>query len=171
VGIYYDEYVVLKVQPPLPQSRLHASWDATGSVVLRFSTNSKGVIGFTWRVDGGPWNTPTKRPEITIEELPNGRHHFEAAAVDARLQTALTPAAAAVDIHIDLEAHIRELIRKLSDPDYAVREKAVAALIRRAPVSLPLLQSARENATPDQRWWIDAAIQQVEQEISSHKKP
>jgi len=171
VAVYYCEYVILKARLPLPQSALRASVDASGNVILRFAAKSKGASGFTWRVDGGPWGTPTKSTETTIEELPNGKHRIEAAAVDSRLQMDLSPAAAVVDIHIDLEAHIRRLIQKLADPDYSVREKAVAALVRRAPLALPLLQSAREKAGPDQRWWIDAAIQQIKEDISTHKGP
>jgi hypothetical protein len=122
-------------------------------------------------VDGGPWNTPTKSPEATIEELPNGQHRIEAVAVDERLQMDLAPAEAVVDIHVDLDAHIRELIQKLANPDYSVREKAIAALVGRGALALPLLQSAREKALPDQRWWIDAAIQQINEGISTHKGP
>jgi streptogramin lyase len=170
-GSYLNEYVILRAQPPLPRCALRGSLEASGNVVLRFSAKSSNVAGFTWRVDGGPWSTPAKAPETTIEELPNGRHHFEAAAVDNRLQMDLTPASTVVDIRIDQDAHIRELIRNLANRDYAIREKAVAALVRWGPLSLPLLRSAREKATLDERWWIDAAIQRVEQEISTHKEP
>jgi hypothetical protein len=103
--------------------------------------------------------------------LSNGTHRIEGAAVNGRLQMELAPAAAMVDIHIDLEAHVRGLIQKLADPDYSVREKAVAALVRRAALALPLLQSAREKAGPDQRWWIDAAIQRITESLSTHKGP
>jgi streptogramin lyase len=171
VAVYYDEYVELNAQPPLPKCALLASVEASGNVAVRFTAKSEGASGFTWKVDGGPWNTPAKTPEITLEELPNGRHRIEAAAVDQRLQMDLTPAATIVDIHIDVPAHIRGLIQKLTDPDYSVREKAVAALVRRAPLALPLLQSAREQAGPDQRWWIDAATQKIKEEISTHQRP
>ena len=38
-------------------------------------------------------------------------------------------------------------------------------------LALPALQSAREKATPDQRWWIDAAIQQIEETLAKDKRP
>jgi len=171
VGVDYCEYAILKARLPLPQSVLHASVEASGNVVLHFAAKSRGAFAFTWRVDGGPWNTPTKNAETTLEELSNGTHRIEAAAVDNRLQMELSPATAVVEIHNDLDAHIRGLIQKLADPDYSVREKAVAALVRRAPLALPLLQSAREKASPDQRWWIDAAIQRVQEQLSIPKKP
>jgi streptogramin lyase len=171
VALNYSEYVVLKAQPPLPRTVLRAFVGASGGVTLRFATKSKGASGFTWRMDGGPWSTPTKSAEITLEELSNGTHRIEAAAVDQRLQFDLAPAAAVVDIHIDIEAHVRELIQKLADPDYSVREKAVAALVGRGTLALPLLQLAREKANPDQRWWIDAAMQQIEENLAVKKTP
>jgi hypothetical protein len=94
----------------------------------------------------------------------------EASAVDERLQIDLTPAVANVEIRVE-DSLIRALIQKLADPNYSMREKAVAALLRRPTIALPLLQSAREKAAPDQRWWIEAAIQRVEEEISTHKDP
>jgi hypothetical protein len=47
----------------------------------------------------------------------------------------------------------------------------VAALLRQPALALPLLRSAREKADADQRWWIDAAIQQIEESLSTNKKP
>jgi hypothetical protein len=66
---------------------------------------------------------------------------------------------------------VQALIQKLADPNYATREKAVAALVRQTAAALPLLQSAREKAGPDQRWWIDAAIQQIEENLAKSGKP
>jgi hypothetical protein len=63
------------------------------------------------------------------------------------------------------------LIEKLKDADHSVRDAAVAALVRQPALALPLLQSAREKAGPDQRWWIDAAIQQIEENLSKNGKP
>jgi len=165
------EYVVLKARPPLAQSRLRASVDSAGTVTLHFSTNTKGASWFTWRRDGGPWTAPTKRTETMIDGLPRGKHRIEAAAMDERLQIDPTPAETDVDIHVDTEAQIKALIQKLADPDYAVREKAVAALVLQSDLALPLLRSAREKAAPDQRWWIDAAVQQIEENLSKHKTP
>jgi hypothetical protein len=50
-------------------------------------------------------------------------------------------------------------------------DTAVAALLRQPALALPLLRSAREQADADQRWWIDAAIQQIEESLSTNKKP
>jgi hypothetical protein len=34
-----------------------------------------------------------------------------------------------------------------------------------------LLQSAREKAGPDERWWIDAALQQIKERLGASPKP
>lgn len=165
------EYVIVKARPALPETALRASVGNSGTVTLHFSTSTRGASWFTWRMDGGPWSTPTKDTETTLEGLPAGKHRIEAAAMDDRLQIDPTPAEEDVIIHGDTEAQIRALIQKLSDPDYAVREKAVAALVLQSEPALPLLRSAREKATPEQRWWIDAAVQQIETNLSKHKQP
>jgi streptogramin lyase len=171
VADYYGEYAILKAH--LPQSRftLRAVVDDEGRVLLHFGTGTTSATSFTWKIDGGPWNTPTKGTDATLEELPNGQHHIQAVAVDDRLQMDLTPSEAVVDVHVDLGAHILELIRQLANPDYSIRDKAVAALLGRGAIALPLLQSAREHATPDQQWWIDATMQQINEGISTYNGP
>jgi len=164
----FGEYVIVKVRP-LPHAEVRASVDRTGDVTLHFSSKGQPVAGFTWRVDGGPWRTPTKSTETTLADLSNGTHQVEASPVDERLQIDSSPAAVTVDVRIS-DAVIQELIQQLADPDFSKREKAVAALARRPDVALPLLQSAREKAGADQRWWIDAAIQQISDRAGSNKQ-
>ncbi len=165
------EYVILKARPPLPETILNATTDPLGTVGLRFSTRSQGTVWFTWRVDHGPWSVPTHKSKATLVWLPNGRHRIEATTIDERLQIGPTPAAALVEIHVNPQDQITVLIKKLNDADYSVRDAAVAALLLQGPVALPLLQSARQAAGPDQRWWIDAAIQQIKEELAKNGKP
>lgn len=164
----FGEYVIVKARP-LPHAEVRASVDRTGDVTLHFSSPGQPVAGFTWRVDGGPWRTPTKSTETTLPDLSNGTHRVEASSVDERLQIDLSPSAVTVEVHIS-DVVIQELIQQLADPDFSKREKAVAALARRPDVALPLLQSAREKAGADQRWWIDAAIQQISDQARSNKQ-
>ena len=131
----------------------------------------KGKVWFTWRVDGGAWTAPTESAETTVNWLANGKHRIEAAALDERLQIDPTPAAAEVAIHVDPQKQLAALIEQLKDPDYSVRDAAVAALVRQPALALPLLQSAREKAGPDQRWWIDAAIQQIKENVTKNRTP
>lgn len=165
------EYVIRSARPPLPQTMLRASVDPSGEVKLHFSTNVEGPAWFAWRMDGGPWSAATKDSGTTIEGSAAGKHRIEAAAIDARLQIDPTPAQAVVEVHVDTGEQIQALIQKLADPDYAMREKAVAALLRQPAAALPALRSARDKAGPDQRWWIDAAIQQIEDHLASSTKP
>ena len=168
IGPDFGEYVIVKARP-LPHAEVRASVDRTGDVTLRFSTKGQPVAGFTWRIDGGPWRTPTKSTETTLADVSNGTHLVEASPVDERLQIDSRPAAVTVDVYIS-DAIIQELIQQLADPDFSNREKAVAALVRRPDVALPLLKSAREKAGADQRWWIDAAIQQISDRAGSKKR-
>ena len=165
------EYVIVNAHPPQPQTRLYASVAATGIVKLQFETSVKGKVWFTWRADGGDWTPPTQSTETTVNWLPDGEHVLEAAALDEHLQIDPTPAAAEVTIHVDSLKQIAALIEQLKDPDFAIRDAAVAALVRQPTLALPLLQSARATAGEDQRWWIDAAIQQIKDRTAKDKRP
>jgi len=81
------------------------------------------------------------------------------------------PAVAEVEISAGNQESLAALIEQLKDPDYSVRDAAVAGLVRQPALALPLLQSAREKAAPDQRWWIDAAIQRIKEVNSTKKEP
>jgi hypothetical protein len=165
------EYVIVDTLMPLPQTKVHASVEASGIVKLHFETQVKGKAWFTWRVDGGGWTSPTESAETTVNWLANGQHRIEAAALDDRLQIDPTPPAVEVTIHVDSQLQLATLIEQLKDPNYFVREAAVAGLARQPSLALPLLQSARGKATPDQRWWIDAAIQQIEENLAKNRQP
>jgi hypothetical protein len=165
------EYVIVNARQPLPRTKMCASVDAAGALKLHFDATVKGQAWFTWRVDHDAWTRPTQASEATVSGLANGKHRIEVAAIDERLQIDPTPAAAEVDVHVDNQQQLAALIEKLKDPDYSMRDAAVAGLVRQPALALPLLQSAREKASPDQRWWIDAAIQQIEESLSTNKKP
>jgi hypothetical protein len=165
------EYVIVNARQPLPQTKLHPTVEAAGDVKLQFDTQVKGKVWFTWRVDGGTWTHPSESLETTLDGLPNGKHTIEAAALDERLQIDPTPAKAEVTVDVDPRKQLAALIEQLKDPSYAVRDAAVAGLVRQPALALPLLQSAREQAGADQRWWIDAAIQQIKDRVAKEKQP
>ena len=91
--------------------------------------------------------------------------------MDDRVQINPTPAEARVEIRVEPQEQISALIAHLKDPNYSVRDAAVSALVRQPALALPLLQSARETAGADQRWWIDAAIQQIKDRLAKGKQP
>jgi streptogramin lyase len=167
----FGEYVIVNARPPLPQTKLHATVETTGSVKLQFEAQVKGKVWFTWKVDGGDWTPPTASAETTLNWLADGKHTIEAAALDERLQMDPNPPVTEVNIHADSQAQLAALIEQLKDPDYAVRDAAVGALVRQPTLALPMLQSAREKAGADQRWWIDAAIQQIKDRMPKDKQP
>jgi len=165
------EYVIVNARSPLPQTKLLATVEETGSVKLQFETQWKDKVWFTWRIGGGDWAPPTENAEATVGWLANGKYRIEAAALDERLQIDPTPAAAEVTIQLDPQKQLAALIEQLKDPNYSARDAAVAALVRQPTLALPLLQSAREKAGADQRWWIDAAIQQINDRMTKDKQP
>jgi len=165
------EYVIVDSRPPVPQTKMHARVEESGIVRLHFETQVRGKAWFTWRVDGGAWTPPTESAETTVNWLANGKHRIEGAALDERLQIDLTPAVAEVVIQFGSQKQVAALIEQLKNPDYSQRDAAVAALIRQPALALPLLQSAREKAGPDQRWWIDAAIQQIKENAAKSGSP
>jgi hypothetical protein len=165
------EYVIVSARQPLPTTQMQARVDAGGTIKLHFGAPTKGKAWFTWRVDGEAWTRPTQGEDAAIPGLAEGKHRIEAAAIDERLQIDPKPAVAEVEIHADTQNQLGALIEQLKDPDFSVRDAAVAGLVRQAALALPLLQSAREKAAPDQRWWIDAAIQRIKEGISTKKEP
>jgi streptogramin lyase len=167
----FGEYVIVNARPHLSPTKVHPTIEATGSVKLKIETHLTGKVWFTWRVDGGDWATPTESAQANVNWLTEGKHMIEAAALDDRLQIDPTPANIEVTIHVDPQAQIAALIDQLKDPDYAMRDAAVAALVRQPTLALPLLQSARATTGEDQRWWIDAAIQQIKDRPAKGKQP
>jgi streptogramin lyase len=167
----FGEYVIVNARPPLPQTKVRATVEAGGSVKLQFETQVKGRVSFTWKIDGEDWTPPTTSAETTLNWLANGKHTIVAAALDERLQIDPNPPVAEVTIHVDSQAQITALIEQLKDPEYSVRDAAVAGLLRQPALALPLLLSAREKAGADQRWWIDAAIQQIQDRLAKEKQP
>jgi hypothetical protein len=163
------EYVIIDARPPLPQTNLRASVGTAGAAKLHFDTTGKGKAWFIWRVDNEAWTDPTQDSEASVTGLAEGKHRIEAEAIDERLQIAPTPAVAEVEITAVNPNQLAALIEQLKDPDYSVRDAAVAGLVRQPALALLLLHAAREKATPDQRWWIDAAIQQINEGVSTHK--
>ena len=127
-----------------------------------------------FREYGCPQNehsTSTHESEATLEWVQASKHRIAAAAIDERLQIDPTLAEVEVEIQVDRREQIFALIERLRDPDCWVRNTALAAPLRQFTLALPPLRSAREKEQADQRWWIDAAIQQIGESLSNNKKP
>ena len=176
-GNNQGEYVILAPPGPPPHTALSKVPSSEGNsaatvedrIAVRLTTDAstvEGKIKFSWRLDGGPWTTLTAdgpAAVVTLDGLPGGMHQMEARSFDPAMQTDPTPARLTFEIHLDPQAQVTGYIVQLGDPDYSHRKMAVAALARQPEMAMPALRAARVTAADDnQRWWIDAALQQIE---------
>ena len=128
---------------------------------LKWQTESAWPVQFRWRLDEGPWR-PTEDTTLTLTDLPNGPHQVTVSAQDTQLQMDANPAVARFETHVDSERQVAGLIARLSDPNYNRRKAAVDGLALQPERAVPALRRARETAGEDLRWWIEAALQQIE---------
>ncbi|MGB8356044.1 MAG: HEAT repeat domain-containing protein [Chthoniobacteraceae bacterium] len=156
----FEKQVMIAPKSPLPKATVAVEKVDGDSATVRLGAGSSGEIQFRWRLDAGPWQL-TKEKTVTLDSLPNGLHVLSATAVDAELQTG-AQVTAKFKVKIDQEKQIAALIQQLSDPDFAKRKAAVAALARQPAPALSALKAARDKVGDDLRWWIDVAIQEIE---------
>jgi hypothetical protein len=157
------EYVILPAPAAPPSTGVKVVPESPDTFKLHFSTTAPGKAWFVWRLDDGPWSAARSEPVVRLEMLPTGRHRIEVAAIDERLRIDPKPAEAILDVQLDPAQQVAGLIAALADKNAAKREGAVAALCRQPDRALPALRAARAAAGTDQRWWIDVAIQQIEE--------
>ncbi len=170
------EYVIIGPPGPPPRTTLAEDLSVDPAaptpperVLIRLTTSARPVAGklrFLWRLDEGPW-TPLavegSTGTVTFDDLPGGSHRFEARSFDPTLQTDAAPAGLTFEIHLASRAQVAGYIAQLADPDFSRRKAAVTALARQPGQVIPILQAARmQTADDSQRWWIDAALQQIE---------
>lgn len=157
------EYAILSSSGPLPRTAIHLTQLSPDSMSADFQSTASGGALFTWRLDGGEWSAPEKQSRVLLPALPGGEHRLETASIDSRLQMDSVPASAGFNIAVKPQEQVSALISRLesaqSDDE---REAAIEALAKQtASVVLPALAAARARAGADERWWIDAAIQEV----------
>lgn len=128
------------------------------SVVLR---DPSGPHWFLWRLNGGEWSASQTANEMNLTALPPGNCCVEIQALDRHLQPS-PPAAAAFSIRVAPGAQIARWVSALLHGTEAAREAAVAGLIKQPDAALLALQAAYPSASEDGRWWLDAAIQQIQ---------
>jgi len=75
------------------------------------------------------------------------------------------------EVKVEPAQQVESLIARLGDPDFAQRKAAIEALARQPAAALPALKEARPKADDSTRWWIDAAIQQIERESKRSATP
>jgi hypothetical protein len=157
-----EEYVLVPARGPLPDTNIKLQ-QTEGSAVLQLSAPDTTGPRFSWRGDDGDWNAAMTNTALMLDELPHGKHRIQVVAIDEQLQIDPSPAEITVEIKTNPAEQIQNWIRMLADGDYQKRESAVRSLGRYAEAALPALRKALESSPENQRWWIQAAIQQCEQ--------
>ena len=155
----YD-YVVWS-PPPVPAPALSVVPVSDDSMTVRFGKKLAGPHWILWRLNGGAWSAPTTERVLTLSALARGDYRLEAETLDLRLQTS-TPAAAVWSVQVSPETQIAGWVRTLLSGSDAAREAAAAGLVKQPAAALPALQAARPGASEAGRWWIDAAVQQIQ---------
>ena len=155
-----DAFIVKPKFAP-PRTVLAVEPVGADSVTVRLHADGGHPVEFRWRLDDGPWQL-TGDDTLALCSLPAGSHRVFVSGVDAELQTEAPPVAATFEVKIDPAQQIAGFISRLSDPDYTRRNASVTALARQPALAQPALKAARINADENQRWWIDAALQQIE---------
>lgn len=146
--------------PPAP--RLRVTPLAADSVALHFVAQGHGPHWFLWRLNGGEWSAPQRADSVTLSDLAHGDYRVEAQTLDARLQASARPSAAVFTIRVATAPQVAQWVQTLLTGSDEAREAAVRGLVKQTDLALPALQAARAGASENARWWIDAALQQIE---------
>jgi hypothetical protein len=152
---------IVKPRSAPPRTVLVVAPVAQDSVRVRLRAAAGQPVEFRWRLDDGPWQS-TDKDELPLDSLPAGGHRIAVSAVDAELQIETPPATASFEIKIDPDQQIAGFVAQLSDPDYDKRKAAVLALAMQPERAAAALHRAREMAGEETRWWIDAALQAID---------
>ncbi len=160
------ECLMFRKTSPGPATRLDVEarddW-----VRAKMDAEPAGRHWFTWRIDNKPWSAPTDQREVTLSYLSNGFHVFAAKAFDEHLDIDKKTATAFFTVAVDRPKQVETAMRELNSADFPTREKAVRTLVRQPRLALPALQEARQKASDDIRWWIDAAIQEIQRSTAT----
>jgi len=157
-----DEYVFVPARGPVPRATVKLSENNEDGVTLQLAANIPSPR-FSWRVDDAPWNPSVTGPLLRLQTLPIGRHRAQVITLDEQLQTAPVPAELSFETKATPAQQIKKWIARLNDNDFAKREAAVAALSRVPDLALPALEKALDQSSGGDRWWLQAALQQVEE--------
>jgi hypothetical protein len=157
----FSEYVMIAGTAP-PDTGIKITPRAVDAFTFEFSSTATGQKWYRWRTDDEPWSQPQTSSRVQLDALPGGLHRIQAMAIDRNLLSDPSPASAVFLVNIDPAKQVAAFIGELSSPDYSRREAAVTGLAKQPKRALPTLKAARVRASESSRWWIDAAIQQIE---------
>ncbi|BCM93297.1 hypothetical protein IAD21_05188 [Abditibacteriota bacterium] len=163
-----DNYEYIWAPQSFPDTRVQVEHSTGDTFRLRFTAlpENQPKHWFRWRLDNGQWSAPQKVPTLSLDFVPAGTHRFEVATINSRLELDPSPATTTLQVAIASQEQLSKLLSMLDSPDYARREKAVNAFAKQPERALPFLRAARRNANTDLRWWIEAAIQEIERQTT-----
>lgn len=165
-GGMVGEYAFLKMAAPLPKTNITISHVSADVLRANFQTSAAEAHKFVWRLDGGGWSAPQSQSYADFRSLTGGDHVIEAATVTQSLMMDAVPARVTTAIkaapHDQMASLIARLTQAGSDDE---REAALRALQQQRPeLALAALNKARATAEGEAKWWIDAAIQAIQQQ-------
>ena len=158
------EHIFIRARSPVPQSLAQLTENKEDTARIAVGEKDGAPLWHTWRVDGGQWQPLRQTNELTLDGFLPGKHTIEVRAFNAEL----TPAAATARVDFvtssSADAPFAASLRQLAGPDLDARENAARKLKSQGPAALPKLREARQAASADARWWLDAIIQHIERQ-------
>jgi hypothetical protein len=154
------------------EERLRFTFDPLGEVtiarseVARFGGRNANPKPLTWQPPGKPANPRARRAEPQLDQLWEDLTHseqersFEAYRRFARAgDQALAFISKQLSPAPEDSSRIRELIRKLDDDEFDIREQASSALTDLGELAEPWLRQAlRKPQSPEALWRIETAL-------------
>lgn len=170
-GAIYGDHpqVFIRSRLPAPTSSAQLVSNAQDTVHILAGSEDDKAPFHTWRMDGGPWHPLQEAREIEITGLLPGRHTVEVRAFNAELTPAPEIATLSITTVPATNEQFAERVAELRSPSLETREKAARMLKNQGSGALPKLRAAREAATPDAQWWLDAIIQDIERSARMSK--
>jgi len=155
----YNEMVIVPTRPSTAASIKHLV--TTGDTLKAHIAAAGGDASIYWRLDGGKWAPVQKNGLVSASYLPAGPHSVEAIAVDQKLRFDAMPAKAECSVNLGSDQLLKALVSLLLTDGDAERETDVRHIAAFGARAIPFLRDARASANEDQRWWLDAVLQQL----------
>ena len=157
-----DYELIVWTPPHVPKPTLFIVPTGDDSVTIHLPSKLPRSSWYLWRLNNGPWSAPQKTQTLIFTTLPRGDYRVEVQTLDRRLQVSPT-AVAVFSIRVAPKTQIARWVSALLHGTDDQREIAVAGLVKQPDAALPALQAVRSSASEAARWWIEAAIQQIEE--------
>ncbi len=159
-GPHPRRYRVAPRNPP-PSTQIAVRELGAGRIEISFDPGSSGIVTTRWQLDDAPEQT-TRERTLHLVFFTSGTHRLRATSTNEEGYADAKPAEATFTVQADPEALWAALLADLQAPDHAVRKAAIATLARHPAEARPRLLAAREHAEGDFRWWLEAALTELD---------